>query len=174
MRAKPYLLVALVILVQPGCDRRQDDRLVVAKDPSDASRFLCDIKFATFRTPKGWTPNRSDKETYVILSRSNETYPNLSQMISIDVGKPVIPTARASADGFAANWRGRVEDASLSVDGEVAFRVTIPPDKKMVRPIDAVVTMRDGRLFMIMGGARETGDVNAAIDDIVASWKWKK
>ncbi len=174
MHTKYYLLIVLAILVQRGCSRRQDDRLVVTRDPSDASRSVCDVQFATFRTPKDWTPNRSDGTTYAILTRSNETYPNLSQMISIDIGMPVDPTARASADGFAADWRGRVEDASLTLDGEMAFRVTIPPDNKTVRPIDAVVTMKDGRLFMVIGGARETGDVNAAIDEIVASWKWKK
>ncbi len=174
MHAKHYLLMALAILVQPGCGRRQDDRLAVTKDPSDASRFLCDVTFATFRTPKGWAPNSSDGTTCAILSRSDEVYPNLSRMITIDIGKSVDPTAKVSADAFAAEWGGRVEDASLTVDGETAFRVTIPPDKRTVRPIDAVVMSKDGQLFMIIGGAMETGDVNAAIDDIVASWKWKK
>ncbi len=173
MHTTHYFLIALAILVQLGCTRTEDDRLVVTKDPSDASGTLCDVKFATFTIPKGWTANRSDKNTYAILSRSNENHPNLSQMISIDIGKPVDPTARASADGFAAKWGGRVEDASLSVDGEMAFRVTCPPDNKTVRPIDCVVMMRDGRLFMLIGGARETGNLNAAIDEIVASWKWK-
>ncbi len=174
MQTKYYLLIMLAILVQLGCARRQDGRLVVTRDPSDASRFVCDVQFATFKTPKGWAPNRSDGTAYAILSRSNETYPNLSRMISIDIGKPVDPTARASAEGFAADWHGRVEDASLTLDGETAFRVIIPPDNKTVWPIDAIATRKDGRLFLIIGGARETGDVNAAIDDLVASWKWKK
>ncbi len=174
MQTEYYLLIALALLVPRGCAQRQNDRLVVTRDPSDASRFVCDVKFATFRTPKGWTPNRSDGTAYAILSRSNETYPNLSQMVSIEIGTPVDPTARGSAEGFAADWRGRVEDASLTLDGETAFRVTIPPDNKTVRPVDCVAAMKSGRLFLIIGGARETGDVNAAIDDIVASWKWKR
>ncbi|MDZ7619970.1 MAG: hypothetical protein U1E05_23465, partial [Patescibacteria group bacterium] len=64
-------------------------------------------------------------------------------------------------------------DASLSVDGEMAFRVTCPPDNETVRPIDCVVMMKEGRMFMLIGGARETGELNAAIDEIAASWKWK-
>jgi len=168
------LLTALTIAVLSGCAFGQDDRLVVKKDPSNASRFICDVKYATFKTPKGWRPNRSDKNTYAVLSRSNETYPNLTQMISIDIGKPVAPTAKAVADAFAKKWHGQVEESSLNIDGETGFRVTIPPDNKTVRPIDCVITMKRERVFMLIGAAKQNGELSNALDEIVASWKWKK
>jgi hypothetical protein len=79
----------------------QEQRLVVRKDPENPSRFVCNIKYATFTTPKGWRPNRSGGNAYVILTRSDETYPGVSAMISIDIGKPVEKTAKETAEAFA-------------------------------------------------------------------------
>ena len=133
---------------------RQVDRLVVNVDPLDRSRFFCDVTYATFRTPKGWSPNRSGGNTYAILSRVGESYP-FTQMISIDIGKPVAPTTEATANAFAKKWNGQVAPISSKIDGETAFRVNIPPDHKTVRPIDCIIAIRDGRLFMLIGGARK-------------------
>jgi hypothetical protein len=171
---KQYLLVSLAITLLLGCGQGQEDRFSLSKDSSGGAPLACDVKFATFNIPKGWQANRSDKNTYVILSRLNESYPNITQMISIDIGKPVTLTAKASADAFAAKWSGRVEEASLNVDGESGLRVTIPPDKKTVRPIDCVITMHGERVFMLIGGAKDNGEIHTAIDEIVASWIWKK
>ena len=153
----------------------QDNKLSICNDPADASRFLCDVTYATFETPKGWVPNRSGKNTYAILSRANETYPYLTRMISIDIGKPVEPTTKAVAEAFANKWRkGQVEVLSLQIDGEVAFRVTVPPNNNTMQPVDCVIAMRDGVVFMLIGGAKANGDVSDALDEVVASWKWKK
>jgi hypothetical protein len=167
------LLIALIVAVLSTNALGKDDRLVVQKDPSDPSRWICDVKYATFKTPKGWQPNRSDKPSSAILSQASESYPNLTQMISVDIGRPGVPTTKATADAFAKKWNGQVDKVPLKVDGETAFRVTIPPDKKTVRPIDCIIAMKAGRLFMLIGGAKEKGDVSKALDELVASWKWK-
>lgn len=73
-----HLLATLMVAVLSANAFGQVDRLVVQQDPSDTSRFICDVKYATFKTPKGWQPNRSGKNTYAILSRANESYPNLT------------------------------------------------------------------------------------------------
>lgn len=165
-------LVAIVFL--PCCVYGQADRLTVKSDPDDASRYICDIRFATFKTPKDWQPNSSDKQTYAILTRTDETYPNITQMISIDVGKPIAPTAALMAEAFAKKWSGSVVKVSLKVDGEDGFRVKVTPDKKEVRPTDCVVVIKDKRVFMLIGGSKEDDGLEKAINDLVASWKWKQ
>jgi acyl carrier protein len=157
----------------PEYDAGSDERLRVTKDPSDASRLICDVKFATFTTPSGWTANESDKNSYAVLSLSREKYPNLTRMISVDIGKPVEATTEANAISFAKQWGGTVQDASLSVGGEPALRVVIPPDGKSLRPIDCVLTVRNGRLFMIIAGATQNDGISSALDEIIGSWKWK-
>jgi hypothetical protein len=168
------LIAFVLIALQSFSVYGQEDRLIVRRDPNDASRYICDIRFATFKTPKNWRPNRSDKHTYAILTRANETYPNISQMISIDVGKPIEPTAALMAEAFAKQWNGNVVKDSLKVDGERGFRVKITPAKKEVRPTDCVVVIKGRRAFMLIGGAKENNGLEKAIDEIVASWKWKQ
>lgn len=50
----------------------QDDRLVVKKDPSDPKRMICELKYATFKVPEGWQPNRSEGKTQCILTKSSD------------------------------------------------------------------------------------------------------
>lgn len=169
-----YFVVLLTISLLSSYAYGQEERLVVHKDPTDPSRFICDVKYATFTTPKGWQPNRSGGNTYAILLRSNETYPKVTQMISIDIFKPVEPTAKELAVAFAKRWNGRLGESSVKIDGEKGYRVTIPSDNKTMHPVDCIVAIKDARAFMLIGGAKENGDLGKALDDLVASWKWKK
>ena len=168
------LVGPLTLVLFCGYAYGQEDRLVVRKDPADASRFICDVKYAAFTTPKGWEPNRSGGNTYAILSPSNEVYPKLTRMISIDIGKPAKPTSKEIAVAFAKTWNGRVADAAVKIDGEEGYRVTIRPDGKTLRPADCIVAIRDGRAFMLIGGAKEDGDIGKVLDELIAAWKWKK
>jgi hypothetical protein len=154
----------------------QEDRLVVREDPSDTSRFICDIKFATFTTPIGWRPNRSGGKTYAVLTLSSENYPELSQKIMIDIGKSIEPTAKGLAKAFAKEWKGEVSSESVDLDGEQGYRVTIPADPKTLSPTDCIVVVKDMRGFLLMGGATDTkaaSKLPKVMDELVASWKWK-
>ena len=150
-----------------------DKRLDVKPDPTDPSRFQCDIGFATFTTPKSWRPNRSGKSTYAILTQESETYPNVSKMISIDVGKPVDPTAKAIAEAFAKTWKGSVQEKTVQVDGQTGYRIKCPPSPNKVQPIDCIVVLNDGRAVLLIAGAKKTGDTDEALNELVKSWKWK-
>jgi len=169
------ILIALIATaVFPCYTYGQEDRLVVKKDLDDPSRYICDVKFASFKTPSDWRPNSSDKNTYVILTHVDETYPNVTEMISVDIGKPVAPTAKLTAIAFAKTWKGRVLDDKISVDGEEAYRVRVAPTNKDIRPVDCVVVVKGRRVFMLIGGAKEIGGIERSIDEIVTSWKWKQ
>lgn len=161
----------MILLFCTACGN--DARLTVEQVPDDAGRYTCDIKFATFKTPVGWQAHRSDKNTYAILTVANEAPAQRTRMISIDIGKPVEPTARKLAEAFAKDWNGHVEDEVLELDGELAYRVVAEPDKSKIEPIDCVVAIRDGRAFLLIAGAKQKEYVSQAIDELVASWKWK-
>jgi hypothetical protein len=73
---------------------------VVTRDSEDKTRYRCDLGFATFTTPKDWNPNRSNRQTYVII-------------------------------------------------------------------------VKDNRLLLIIAGATKKVEVEKAVDDLLATWKWK-
>jgi len=173
MRNSLLVLVCLCCFVSTKAFA-QEERLVVRKGSKDPSLFVCETKHATFNVPKDWQPNQSGGATYAILTKSNETYPKVSQMISIDIGKPSEPTAKKLAEAFAKKFNGSVGEVAIEIDGEKGWRVTIPTDKKSIRPVDCIVAFKDGRSFLLIGAAKEAGDLPKALDELVAGWKWKK
>ncbi len=78
------------------------------------------------------------------------------------------------AQALAKQWNGKVLDESTKVDGEIAYRVNCEPNPKQLKPIDCIVVVKDGKVLMLMAGASKTGETEDALNELVASWKWKK
>ncbi|MFN7874756.1 MAG: hypothetical protein ACK5PB_05525 [Pirellula sp.] len=168
-----YLILFLLTGVHAHVSSARADDLVVTRDSDDKSRYRCDLGFATFTTPEDWNPNRSNRQTYVILTHKDENPPQNTKMISIDGGKPTKPTSKEMAQEFAKKWKGRILDKTVSLDGEEAYRVQCEPNAEKPQPIDCVVIVKDNRLLLIIAGATKKGEVEKAVDDLIATWKWK-
>jgi hypothetical protein len=167
------IVASYAVLHGPALAQKSGE-VIVTKSTVDPKRFDCDLGFATFTTPKGWNPNRSGGKTYVILTSEGETYPKITKMISIDGGKPAVPTAKGMADAFAKQWKGKVADEALKVDGQEAYRVLCEPNPKQPQPTDCVIMLKDERTLMFIAGATRTGETDEAMKELIASWKWKK
>lgn len=168
------VLIALMCCVFVGGSLvfGQEDRLIVKKDPSDSKRLICEIKYATFKVPEGWQPNRSDGKTQCILTKSAEKSPS-SQMIMVDVGKPSDPSAKELAKSFAKMWGGEALDKTIKVDGEEGYKVAIPPTEKKTQPTNAIIVIKDARVFMLIGGAKSDEKLDKVLEQLVADWRWK-
>jgi hypothetical protein len=151
----------------------QDDRLKVTYDPLDKSTLICDIKYAKFKVPKNWRPNRGTGKTYAILTIQGEAYPNVSQMIMFDVGKPSEADAKSTAEAFAKLWKGKLHKETVRIDKEEGFRVNIPPTQKETQPVDCVIVFHRERAFMIMAGGKTDEGLSKTLDEVIASWVWK-
>jgi len=167
------LILILLTSVYAYVSSALADDLVVTRDLEDKSRYCCDLGFATFTTPKDWNPSRSNRQTYVILTHKDENPPKNTKMISIDGGKPIKPTSKEMAQEFANKWKGSILDKTVSLDGEEAYRVQCEPNAKKPQPIDCVVIVKDNRLLLIIAGATKKGEVEKAVDELIATWKWK-
>lgn len=171
---RPCFAICIVLFTTAFARSQDGDGIDVKRAPNDPTRYVCDIGFATFMTPKGWNPNRSDKPTYAILTHEGEAYPRITKMISIDAGKPVVPTSKGMADALAKKWNGKVLDKTIELGGESAYRVNCEPNPNRIQPIDCIVVVKDGRVLMLMGGARKAGETAVALTELAASWEWKK
>ena len=172
---KQVCIAVCIALGAPTFGHAQDaDVIAVKRLPTDPSRFVCDIGFASFTTPKAWNPNRSDKPTYAILTHVRETYPRITKMISIDARKPVAPTSKGLAEALAKKWKGHVLKDTVELDGNLAYRVKCVANPDRVQPVDCVAIVRDGRALMLMAGALKVGETDAAMNALVTSWKWKQ
>jgi len=84
------------------------------------------------------------------------------------------PRAKKHAEALARKFNGSVGEEAIKIDGEKGWRVTIPSDKKQIRPVDCIVAFKDEHSFVIIAAAKESGDLSKALDELVAGWKWKK
>lgn len=171
---RPFFAICTVFMAAAFACAQDDGVIDVRRAPNDPTRYLCDIGFATFTTPKGWSPNRSDKPTYAILTHEGETYPQITKMISIDAGKPVSPTSKGMADALAKKWKGKVMGEIIELGGESAYRINCKPNPNRIQPIDCIVVVKDERVLMLIAGAKDLGEIDVALTELAASWKWKK
>ena len=132
-----------------------------------------DIGIATFATPQGWQPLRSDGSTAIIIGRPNATPANSEEMITIDVGAPIENTVQKSAIAVASKFSGRSSKMDLVIDGEEAYQVVIPPDYKKLKPRHCIVVHHGDRVLYIFGGSKSTNDIWSPVMEIARSLKWK-
>ena len=94
MRQTIGTLIIITLLFYVGCGQpNENGALSVTKTER---HLVNDIGIASFTTPEGWTPNRSDGNTAAILTRNGANPTALEEMISIDVGKPTSPDVKGS------------------------------------------------------------------------------
>jgi hypothetical protein len=168
--ARKSIFLAATLL----CACTQDDRLTVIHDSGDKSTLICDVRYAKFKVPKTWQPNSSTGKTYAILTKQSESYPNVSQLIKIDIGKPADTNAKLAAERFAKMWKGKVLSETVTIDKEKGFRIRIPPSQKDLQPIDCVVVFHAERAFLLMAGGNVSDGLSQALDEVIASWTWKR
>ena len=126
--------------------------------------FRCEI-------PAGWTRMRPDrKHTVALLSKSGVPGAWSEGLIKVDVGRPAYPTARQTAQAFAAEG-GRVHEEPILLDGVEGVRVQTD-SSDLSRPREVVVVYRGGRVYLIMAAAKDSG-VEHAFAQVLKSWRWE-
>lgn len=164
-------LLLLGFVFPTGCSEPKGNQKLTVEKTDDV--LMNDIVIATFPTPEGWTPNRSGGNTAVILTPVDANPENPEEMISVDVGKPVSPEVEASAKGLAAKFSGTVTPLPSQIDGEPAYRVSVPPSYEQIMPRECIVVHHAGQVCFLFGASKTTADIWPALSAVAQSWKWK-
>ncbi len=166
-----YLLLFLCIVFPFGCREPKGNRKLSVEQADGV--LINDVRIATFPTPDGWIPNRSGGNTAVILTRIGANRQNPDEVISIDIGKPVSPDVIASANALAAKFSGTATPLSFEVDGEPAYRVSIPPNYEKIMPRECIVVHHADQVCFLFGGSKSTADIWPVLCVVAESWNWK-
>jgi len=170
MRQTIGTLIIITLLFYVGCGQpNENGALSVTKTER---HLVNDIGIASFTTPEGWTPNRSDGNTAAILTRNGANPTALEEMISIDVGKPTSPDVKGSADGLAKKFGGTVFELPYAVDGADAYRVSIPPNYESMLPRECIVVHHNQKVCFLFGGSKSRSNIWPTVDEIARSWNW--
>jgi hypothetical protein len=171
MRTILYIFILLTGVLQLGCEEpRGNDKLSVV---TEDERIVNDIGFARLPTPDGWTPNRSGGATSVVFIREDANRAKPEEVISIESGKPIESSVRASADAFAAKFAGSVAELPFDIDGESAFRVVIPQKLDQLFPRQCIVVHHGDKVCFVIGASKSENEIGPVLDGIAKSWKWK-
>lgn len=129
---------------------------------------------ASFSEPKGWTRSTPDKVKTkgMFISPDSDRKVALKAMIIVDIGKPAEPSLQATAEGMARDWGGKILDEKTSLDGVEALRIRVDTPGPGLRPIEGVLTMKDGKLYMLMGGAIPGRSILEQVEEVRKGWKW--
>jgi hypothetical protein len=121
--------------------------------------------------PTGWKDTKPDTPSTVFwLLRGHTDWRKASGMIKVDVGRPVLPTAKETAAQLAGP-DGKVSGAPVDVDGTPGVRFeTTAAD--INRPRAGVVIYRDNRAYLVFAAASAGNDIAADLDALLKSWKW--
>jgi hypothetical protein len=82
--------------------------------------------------------------------------------------RTLIERAAAIANYFG----GKVDEEPMQLDGQEALRIHAPAAQSGVKPIDVVVTSRDGKFFLVIGAALPGQSCEKQLDFICRTWKW--
>ena len=126
-----------------------------------------------FRQPSGWHEQLKDKAKSVAWWISPDSKPGKpTAAIMIECAHPKDASLDEVARGLAGNFHGVVDDHPASLGGTRALRIIATNDSQALRPVEAVATIHDGRLYLIMGGAIAGHSVKDELESIRASWTW--
>ena len=127
----------------------------------------------SFSLPEGWRslPPRQDK-TLALLVSPNSTPREPKAMIMVESGRPSIPDMQGTAKALAKQWGATVANKKTVLDGAPSLRVHGKAPGPGVRPVEAIVTIRDGRLYLIMGGVAPGETCADAVEHVRKTWKW--
>ena len=170
MRQTVTALITFTLVFYVGCGQQSDNGALSVTKTGD--HLAIDIGIASFPTPKGWMPNRSDGNTVVILIRKGADPAALEEMISIDVGVPVSPDAKGTADALAKGFGGTVSELPYTVDGVDAYRVSIPDNYESMMPRECIVVHHNQKVCFLFGGSKSRKDIWPTVDEIAKSWSW--
>jgi len=160
-------LACLTVMARPGLQRSTNQVVT----PPAALPAVTSFGGFQFEIPAGWTRVEPDGDkTRAMLLLNGTAWNTAEGMLKVDVGKPVLPTARQTAQSFAGT-DGRVFPTPVSLDGIEGIRVETP-SSDMSRPHVAVVVFRDERVYLIMAAAVKGADISKAFDQVIKTWRW--
>ncbi len=126
-----------------------------------------------FKAPSGWSEQMRDKPKTVARWISPGSTPEKpTAMITVECGRTPARSLEAVARGLAQNFRGAVADPPTTLGGTPALRVVARNDGRTLRPVEGLVAIHDGLLYLVMGGATAGHSVADELEAIRASWSW--
>jgi len=122
-------------------------------------------------TPSGWASTTPDRQkTAAMFLLGDESLQNARALIKIDAGKCQFENGREAVAAFAG---GKMTPTAISLGDNEAFQIEMPAGGGMSRPRFVAASVRDHKLYLIMGAGADDVDLAGAFQQIINTWRWE-
>jgi hypothetical protein len=126
-----------------------------------------------FKAPNGWHEQmRTKAKTLAWWISPDSAADKPAALIMIECSRTPARSMEEAARGLAKNFDGAVADRPTTLGGERALRVVAKNEGPNLRPVEGLVVMHDGLLYLVMGGVTAGHSVADEMEAIRASWSW--
>lgn len=147
--------------------------VVIASEPPRIPLTPYPTAGVAFRAPSGWVEQVKDKGKTIAWWIAPDSRPGKpTAIIMVECAKPMDRSLDEAAQGLARNFHGVVDDRPTSMGGTRALRIVAKNNGPALRPVEALVAIHDGRLYLVMGGVTAGHSVKDELESIRASWTW--
>ncbi|TWU34510.1 hypothetical protein [Novipirellula artificiosorum] len=158
-------------------DDQDDDKVVDTTKPTGTRSAemspSADFGNFTFSVPNGWNAVSTDRsKTAAMLLLGGKVWQKSDAMIKVDVGNPSAPSPKELAEAFAKQNGGTVDGKTKSFDGVDGVCVTTS-STTLDKPKSLTILFRGGKAYLVMAAAKGDTDVDATMEQIRKTWKWK-
>ena len=128
----------------------------------------------TVTAPPGWLEVPPDRPGLIIrwISPDSSRNGEALGLVMVELKDPASHTAPEVARDLARSWGGRVSAQSDVMDGETVWRIQVDSPPPGLQPVEGLVAIRNGHLFLIEGGVSPGYSCHEQIESIRQSWRW--
>lgn len=145
----------------------------IAPSPNTSAIHAFPSAGLMLRSPPAWQEAIPDRGSVVAEWISPESRPGtVRALIMVELKRPASTDSHEIASQLAQSWGGKVIDKPDVLDGERAWKIQAPVSKSELQPLEAVIAIHQGRLYMIEGGGMPGYSCHEQVEFIRSSWKW--
>jgi hypothetical protein len=168
-----YTLLVAVFCLSVVSRTRPHRQAAPGGGPAGGKAQTANFDDFSFDVPAGWqTVQTTSGQTRAMIGLKTTRGTAPQALVKVDVGKPMHPTARRTAESFAAEG-GEVLPELVLIDGAEGVRVETTSGD-LSRPRHVVVIFRGGQVYLIMAAAAGGADVSSAFDEVLRTWRWNE
>jgi hypothetical protein len=127
----------------------------------------------SFQAPRRWlATDPGSAETIATFLSPDSAEDNPQAMVTVQVLPTLYTDPEDAAQQWASTWGGDVVEAETDLDGVPALRVEAANESLQARPVEAVVALRGGAVYLIVGAAAADRTCWRQVEAIRRTWNW--
>lgn len=127
----------------------------------------------SFEAPPDWVEAKPPSaKTIAMFVSPDSTTDHPVALVTIEAFPTLYTSLEDATQQWASTWGGEVLDAETDLDGVPALRVRAVNEGLQARPVEGLVALRRGAVYLIVGAAVADRTCWRQVEAVRRSWNW--